>query len=290
MTPATTPATSYVVAIDVGGTGMKGGLVTDDGEIALHRHRPTDRAAPVAGVRAFAAELAALGAAHFGHGPRAAGLAVPGLVEDGVARYSATLGWRDVPAAEFCDLDVPVALGHDVHAAGLAEAEHAPERDFLLLPIGTSIAGAMVLRGRPYASTLAGQIGHIPVWPDGEACPCGQRGCLAAYASAGAIAARYGTPGAAEVARAVAAGEPRAGAVWARAVEALALALATYTLILDPAAIVIGGGLARSGDLLLAPLRDRLAARLAFRDPPALRASALGTRAGVLGAAMLTRG
>jgi glucokinase len=281
----------YVVAIDVGGTDMKGGLVPGDRADAVLRRSPTERADPVAGIRAFVAELAALGAERYGHGPHAVGLAVPGPVdtERQVARYSATLGWRDVPAAAFCDLPVPVAIGNDVQTAGLAEAGHAPETDFLFLPIGTSIAGAMIIRGEPYATTLSGQIGHIPVHPGGRPCPCGQRGCLAAYSSASAIAADYGAPAAVEVARAVAAGDPRAALVWAGAVDTLALALATYTLILDPAAIVIGGGLAESGDLLLAPLRTRLAAALTFRPPPRLRASALGMRAGLLGAAALAR-
>lgn len=278
---------SYVIAIDVGGTAMKAGLVGDTGDVELFRSRPTERSRPVSGVRAFARELAALGADRHGCGPRAVGLAVPGLVEDRIARYSAALGWRDVPATDFCDLDVPVALGHDVHAAGLAEAEHTREADFLLLPIGTGIAGAIILGGTPYATTLSGQIGHIPVWPGGRPCPCGQRGCLSAYASASAIASGYGTRGASEVARAVAMGDPRALRVWDEAVEALALALATYTLLLDPAAIVIGGGLAESGDLLLEPLRERLAAKLTFREAPPLRTSGLGMRAGVLGAAKL---
>ncbi len=291
MTGAHPAHPAYVVAIDVGGTDMKGGLVTGEGTDPVLVSRPTDRADPVAGIRAFAAELAALGAERYGHGPHAVGLAVPGPVDSvrQVARYSATLGWRDVPAAAFCDLPVPVVIGNDVQVAGLAEAAHAPETDLLFLPIGTSIAGAMVIRGEPYATTLSGQIGHIPVHPGGRPCPCGQSGCLAAYSSASAIAADYGVPSAAEVARAVAAGDPRAARVWAGAIDTLALALATYTLILDPAAIVIAGGLAESGDLLLAPLRTRLAAALTFRPPPHVRVSTLGMRAGVLGAAALAR-
>lgn len=321
---------TYVVAIDVGGTSMKGGLVTEQGGVTAAETRPTRRAdtghgaataaaalagavagssvagavaaatadAAVAGVRAFAADLAATGTALYGQAPRAVGLAVPGLVEQGVARYSAVLGWRDIPAADFCDLDVPLALANDVQAAGLAEASVTRESDFLFLAIGTSIAGAVFLGGEMYGTSLSGQIGHTPVRPDGRPCPCGQLGCLAAYASASAVAAGYGTTraaeaagtsGAAAVAEAVAAGDRRATEVWDEAVEALALALASYTLTLAPQAIVIGGGLAQSGDLLLAPLRRRLAARLTFRDAPPIRASRLGMRAGVLGAALLAQ-
>ncbi|GAA3098393.1 hypothetical protein GCM10020001_013510 [Nonomuraea salmonea] len=117
----------------------------------------------------------------------------------------------------------------------------------LYLPIGTGIAGAVVPSGALYggAGGWAGQIGHVPVWPDGLACGCGQAGCLAAYASGSAVAARCGVPGAEDVVRLAAQGDARATAVWAEAVEALALALATYTLVLDPAAVVIGGAACR---------------------------------------------
>ncbi|MET8869625.1 ROK family protein [Nonomuraea sp. NPDC004580] len=101
------------------------------------------------------------------------------------------------------------------------------------------------------------------------------------------MAARCGVPGAEDVVRLAAQGDARATAVWAEAVEALALALATYTLVLDPAAVVIGGGVSQAGDALVVPLRERLAARLAFRPAPDVRASRLGPLAGLLGAALL---
>ncbi|WP_214319850.1 ROK family protein [Nonomuraea sediminis] len=279
-----------VVAIDVGGTSMKGGLVARDGTILHEQRRPTPRAEGpervIATIRAFVAELAAAGE------PLAVGLAVPGLVTPERAVFAAAFGWRDVPAAAFADVDLPVALGHDVRSAGEAELAHGAGHDgghVLFLPIGTGIAGAAVLSGTLYggAAGWAGQIGHIPVWPDGRACGCGQRGCLGQYASASAIAARCGETSAADVVRRMQSGDPEAVLVWAEAVEALAIALATYTLIADPAVIVIGGGLSLAGEALLTPLRGRLAARLAFRAAPELRVSRLGTRAGMLGAALL---
>ncbi|WP_049577105.1 ROK family protein, partial [Nonomuraea sp. SBT364] len=225
--------------------------------------------------------------------PAAIGLAVPGLVTPSHAVFSAAIGWRDVPAAAFTSLDLPLALGHDVRAAGDAElaygtAAPAPG-DVLYVPIGTGIAGALVLRGSLYggAAGWAGQLGHIPVRPDGLPCPCGQRGCLGVYASASAIAGRCGESSAAEVVRRRAAGDPRAAEVWDDGMAALAAALATCTLLLDPALIVIGGGLSLAGDDLLGPLREHLAGRLAFRRPPPVRTSALGVHAGLLGAALL---
>ncbi|MEU6743010.1 ROK family protein [Streptosporangium sandarakinum] len=311
---------SFVVALDVGGTSMKGGLVTSTGEILLTDRRATPREqgpeAVVETIRSFIGDLAARG----GGAPAGVGLAVPGLVTADAALYSANIGWRDVPAAAFVPLDVPVMLGHDVRTGGLAESVLGAGRtvsDFLFLPIGTGIAGAMIVNGEPYggASGWGGEIGHIPVFPDGETCACGQIGCLETYASASAVARRYaarvaslaapapsglplpaapaavdgaGAPVTAEqVAALTAAGDPVATQIWGEAVEALALSLATYTLLLDPSVIVLGGGLAESGSLLSDPLSGRLRELLTFREAPPIRPAALGVSAGMLGAALL---
>ncbi len=291
---------------------MKGGLVARDGTILHAERRPTPRAeGPDAVVAAVSAFVTALTEHHpapgcgsasgfvpgpaTGSAPRAVGPVVPGLVTPARAVFSAAFGWRDVPAEAFTDVDLPVALGHDVRAAGEAELAHglpgdAPSGDVLFVPIGTGIAGAVALSGSLYggASGWAGQIGHIPVRPGGLPCGCGQRGCLSAYASAGAVAARCGETSAEEVLRRVRRGDAHAGQVWDDAVETLALALATYTLLLlDPELVVVGGGLSLAGPALIGPLRDRLAAHLAFRRPPRVRASRLGPDAGLLGAALL---
>ncbi|NUS06912.1 MAG: ROK family protein [Nonomuraea sp.] len=282
---------NYVVAVDVGGTTMKGGLIARDGTILHRERRPTPRAeGPERVVAAISAFVAALSASRPAPRPVAVGLAVPGLVTPERAVFSAAFGWRDVPAGAFTDGTLPVALGHDVRSAGEAELAYGSgAADTLYLPIGTGIAGAVVLSGSLYggAAGWAGQIGHIPVYPDGLPCPCGQRGCPAAYASAAAVAARCGETSAEDVVRRAASGDEKAARVWAEAVEALALALATYTLTLDPAAVVIGGGLSLAGDALVVPLRARLAARLAFLRPPEVRVSALGVDAGLLGAGLL---
>lgn len=279
---------------------MKGGLVTRSGEIIRTDRRATPRdrgpAAVVATIRSFIDDLATAG----GGAPAGVGLAVPGLVTADAALYSANIGWRDVPATDFVPLDVPVMLGHDVRTGGLAESVLGAGRelsDFLFLPIGTGIAGAVILHGEPYGGNTGwgGEIGHIPVFPEGEPCACGQIGCLETYASASAVARRYSTRAtssaapvtAEQVAALTASGDPLAMEIWDEAVEALSLALASYTLLLDPSAIVLGGGLAEAGSLLSVPLAERLGKRLAFRDAPPLRQAALGMSAGMLGAALL---
>jgi glucokinase len=286
-----------VLAVDVGGTAIKAAVIDQAGTVLDQVRRPTSPANGPASVldavRAAARELAHAGVV-------AAGVVIPGSVEvaTGMARYSANLGWRDVPLRDLlaADLGIPVTIEHDVRAAGLAEATLGAAygvTDCLVVVIGAGIAGVIrsagvALRG---ATDLAGEIGHIPVYPHGEPCACGQRGCLETYASAAAIARRYrALTGDALDTREIAARQATdAGArqIWAEATDALGVALATCTLLLDPVSIVLGGGLAEAGDRLLVPVRAALAERLTWRRPPSVSVSALGSRAGRLGAAIL---
>ncbi|WP_239089825.1 ROK family protein [Sphaerimonospora thailandensis] len=293
----------YVVALDVGGTSMKGGLVTRGGEVTALEGRPTGRESGpetvVAAIRAYVDELVDLGSSRYGAPPDGIGLAVPGIVTTSTAVYSANIGWYDVPVSAFVPPGIPARLGHDVRTGGLAESVLGAGRgvaDFLFLAIGTGIAGAVVIGGEPYggAEGSGGEIGHAPVWPAGEKCACGQIGCLETYASASALVRRYEARSpsrtaatAKDVVSLAVAGEAVAGEVFDEAVEALAISLASYVMLLDPAAIVIGGGLAEAGQTLFLPLEERLSARLTFRERPPLLPAALGMRAGMLGAALL---
>ncbi|MBN9619389.1 MAG: ROK family protein [Actinobacteria bacterium] len=292
-----------VVAIDVGGTTTKAARFAADGAVLVERVVPTPVAdgpdAVVTAVRALARELV-----EEADDVLACGLVVPGEVDSaaGVARYSANLGWRelafrDVLAAE---VGVPTVLGHDVRAGAYAERELGASHgvaDSVVVPIGTGVAAVAVSGGRAIhgATALAGELGHLAVVPDGEPCPCGQRGCLERYASAAAIARHYeqrtGTP---TDARTVAAriaedpdADPDAVAAWRQATDALATALAACTVLLDPSLFVLAGGLAEAGETLATPVRDRLAELVRFRPVPPVAVSPLGGAAGRIGAALL---
>jgi glucokinase len=235
--------------------------------------------------------------------PAAVGLVVPGVVDaaGGRAVFSANLGFRDVALREIVERasGLPALLEHDVRAAGVAEqalGATAGVQDYLLAVIGTGIAAVVCTGGQRVtgAGGVSGELGHIPVWPGGERCGCGQRGCLERYASAAAIARRYaqagGEPGlsAGDVLSRVA-GDERAQRVWAQAVRALGLALSTVTMLLDPELIVLAGGLSQAGAALLEPVRRELRELVVWRDPPRVELSPLGVRAGLLGAALLAR-
>ncbi|MFI8232231.1 ROK family protein [Streptomyces sp. NPDC085900] len=296
----------HVIALDVGGTGMKAALVGAGGELLHRARRATGRErgpdAVVEGILDFAAELRGYGIEHFGEPASAAGVAVPGIVDEplGLAAYSANLGWRDVPLRDLLShrLGAPVALGHDVRTGGLAEGRIGAGRGadrFLFVALGTGIAGAIGMAGRVESGAhgFAGEIGHIVVRPGGTPCPCGQAGCLERYASAAAVGEAWakacGDPDAdaAGCARAVTSGDPNAVRIWQGAIDALADGLLTALTLLDPRTLIVGGGLAEAGETLFTPLREAVERRVTFQKLPSIVPAALGDTAGCLGAGLL---
>lgn len=293
-----------VLAFDVGGTDIKSALFDADGRALGLRRTPTPAGGEDSPARLIErlAELAdELRTQHPDVVPRAVGLVVPGIVDadSGIGVFSSNLGWRDAPmrdqmAARF---GMPVAFDHDVRTASWAEHVLGGARDYanaVVLIIGTGIAGALLVDGRPYtAGGYAGEIGHSPIgeWP----CPCGARGCLEAIASAGAISRRYteatgeDVDGAREVIARATAGDEVAARVWDEALDALTMSIAQLTAIIAPQAVVIGGGLSRAGGALFDQLRVRLADRLSFHRIPDLVPAELSGNAGILGSALRAR-
>jgi glucokinase len=289
------PAT---IALDVGGTEIKGAIRNSDGEIAtLHRWpTPRDRGpdAVLRAVKDAAAELLSEAP-----GAEAVGLVVPGTVDEhaGVGLFSENIGWRDVPFRQLmADASgLPVGFGHDVRAGGLAERTVGAARGFddvLFLPIGTGISGAMVVEGRSIDGPFAGEIGHLDVG-SGRHCACGLTGCLETVATGPSIATIYGelsgstVSGAKPVVDLLLAGDNIAARVWTNAVNAIAHALTSYITLLDPELIVVGGGLSGAGEVLLDPLRAALRARLVWQREPRLVRAELGDMAGNVGAHLL---
>ncbi|MFE1908124.1 ROK family protein [Streptomyces gardneri] len=299
----------HVIALDVGGTGMKAALVGLDGALLYETRRPIGRergpAAVVESILGLARDLHLHGQTHFGTAAEAVGVTVPGIVdaERGVAVHSADLGWRNVPLRGLLGYRlgrIPVALGHDVRTRGLAEGRVGAGRGtgrFLFVSLGTGIAVAIGMDDGIEAGAhgCAGELGHIVVRPGGPVCRCGGRGCLEAVASAAAVGRAWATVGgertadAADCARAVEAGDEAASGVWRAAVDALADGLVTAITVLDPCTLVIGGELAETGDTLFTPLRSAVAERVTFQKLPAIVPAALGDAAGCVGAGLLAR-
>ncbi|WP_249999577.1 ROK family protein [Actinoplanes sp. M2I2] len=294
-----------VVALDVGGTGMKCALVRPDGTVHHTERHPTlaERGpdAVLETILDVADGLAAKARAD-GLEPVAAGVAVPGVVdeENGLAVWSSNVGFRDVPVRARVEerLGVPAVLGHDVRVGGIAEARLGAgqgHRHVLFVAIGTGIAAALVVGGAGYSGAhgAAGELGHIVVRRGGTPCLCGQQGCMEAYGSAKSIGRRYaelaGAPGATalDVVTGAGRGDALARTVWQEAVEALADGLVTAQALFDVGVFVIGGGLAEAGDALLHPLEDAFRERITFQRPPRFVRAGLGDEAGCIGAALL---
>jgi glucokinase len=295
-----------VIAFDVGGTDTKSALFDETGRMLGLTRTPTPhRGADTAtAVLEHVQELTLQKAREFpAVRPVAAGLIVPGLVDDdrGIGIHATNLNWSDVPFKQLVEarLGIPASFSHDVRAAG--QAEHRlgaarPYNDVVVMVIGTGIASALFIDGRPYiAGGYAGEIGHSVVDPAGPLCSCGAHGCLESIGSAGAIARRYQErtgikpSGAKEVLELAKDGDVAAGEVWSDALNALALSIAQLTAVLAPQAVVIGGGLAQAGDALFVPLRERVDALLSFHRRPELVPASIGENAGLFGAALRAR-
>lgn len=293
-------AREVAIGVDVGGTTIKLAVVDGLGRRYGEHTVPTPREVPalvaavVDGVRSFDALAQALTG---GREPLPVGVVVPGIVDEpaGVAVMSANLGWRDVPLAKLLTdaLGTPVALGHDVRAATLAEHRWGSGSDTMLfVALGTGIASGLVVdRVLVQGDGYAGEIGQLGVRTrDGSALVP-----LEHLASATRIAERYRAqvPGEADTAQVLARaaeGDAVARSVVDEAVSALADVLAGHVGLLGPVRIVVGGGLSAAGDVFLGPLRSALASRMTVAPAPEVVAATLGSWAGCLGAAMIAGG
>jgi glucokinase len=273
---------TLVFGVDIGGTDIKLGIVTEDGQIRDSGKIPTE---PSRGPEAAASRAAAWLAEH-ARGPDpvvAAGIGCAGLIdgERGYLHTSPNLaGWHDVPLRSIFEkaLGRPVIVENDANAAAYGEwakGAGAGMRNFVCLTLGTGVGGGIVLNGELYrgSSGFAGEIGHTVILADGPPCTCGNRGCLEAIISAKAIVARAlemlrssgemrpGWDCACTVemlAHAAEAGDAIAVAVLAETGRYLGIGLTNVVHVLAPEAIAIGGGVAGAGDFILDPARATL--------------------------------
>jgi glucokinase len=293
-----------VIGVDVGGTTIKAALLDSEGLEYGRSERPTPRHLGPDAVVATTIDIIAELRARVPEAGRvgAVGLVVPGVVDpqQGIAVYAANIGWRQLHLRQIVAeaVGLPVVLDHDVRAAGLAELESGAGRglqDVLYVALGTGVAAAVITRGEVVAGATdrAGELGHLPVFPDGEPCACGQRGCTETYASAAALSRRYTAASgisdvpAHDVVSRAAAGDALADAIFNDAITALGRALVHYVLLMDPELILIGGGMSASGAALLHPLTREVQAGLAWRPAPTILIGQFAGDAGRRGAALL---
>ncbi len=307
-----------VIGLDLGGTNLRIAGVTGAGEVlALYRERTNAAAGPddlieriVKGV-----DLVEKGLRKDGWEVLGASLGVPGVIsrKEGVVESSPNLpGWTKIPLLSRLrrHLSLPLLMENDANAAVFGEFWAGAGRGrstIVLLTLGTGVGGGIIVDGELLRGSdgMAGEVGHLTVEREGEPCPCGNRGCLERYASATGISRRYrflcsafpgsgpkGAPGdisAAEVHARAEQGDTLARRALAEAGTYLGIALASIVNIINPEAIIVGGGVLPAWDWIIPPARGEMFSR-AFQAPAErveLLPAALGDRAGLIGAAGL---
>jgi glucokinase len=282
----------YWAGVDVGGTKTHAIAITAKGEIVAEARRPTGFG-PLQVVNSVAATLEqvasmlGMDAAEFG----GIGIGLPGAVDavTGTVCHALNIGVERLELAERIHhrLDVSVMVENDVKAAALGAARQLNHSTggLAYLNLGTGLAAGLVLGGQLWrgGTGTAGEIGHIPIDPQGQVCACGQRGCLETSASGAAVAREWPTPNGSAINAVLAAvgdGDPAARRVLDRLADHVAIAVKVLVLTVDVETVVLGGGLSSAGERLrsaVAGSLDRDSATSAF-----LASLRLSSRVGIV--------
>lgn len=309
------------IGVDLGGTGIKAGVVNAEGKILSKASAPTLNERPYQEIIKDIASLCrrvAKQAYVAMEDVASIGVGVPGICnqETGVIPFCTNLGWHDVPFVEEMHkyLDVPVYVDNDATVAGFAESIAGVSvctRSSVFLTLGTGVGGGIVIGGRPYSGVhgIGSEIGHMIIKMDGEPCTCGNYGCFERYASATAIIreakrAVAQNPQSAILARCggneqkinakividcAKEGDETAKQVFDYYVKGLAHGIVSIINVLDPEVIVLGGGVSMAGQFLLDAVREAVKPLVFFKTMPYahIELAKLGSDAGVIGAALL---
>ncbi|MEI9907465.1 MAG: ROK family glucokinase [Actinomycetota bacterium] len=312
---------AYSIGVDVGGTKVLGGVVDESGKVLAHARRDTPRQGGKALTQAIADVALELMSAHE---ISSVGVSAAGFVSSDRKTMLATpniADWNGVNLdAELRALiNVPLVIENDANAAAWGEARFGAginQDHLMLLTIGTGIGGGVVVDGNLYrgAFGVAAEFGHMRVVPEGHLCGCGARGCFEQYASGNALLrhAREAINASPEVARnllslgdgtvagltgkhitdAARQGDAVALAAFNTTAQWLGAGIASLAVILDPACVVIGGGVIDAGEILLGPTRIAVERYMPFagkHPSPEIIAAKLGNDAGLVGVADLAR-
>lgn len=308
------------IGVDIGGTKIAAGAVDEKGYILekVRRRTPaTDSSAIVSAIVDAITDLRKR------HDVEAVGLGAAGFVDAArsTVLIAPNMAWREEPLRSklHSKLGLRVVVENDANAAAWGEFMFGAGEDvddLVMVTVGTGVGGGVVLDGTLYrgAFGVAAEIGHMRVVPDGRPCPCGNKGCWEQYASGSALTrearelAVKRSPQAATllemcggdpdlitghmVTEAAKEGDGYCVELLADTGTWLGEGIASLAAVLDPAAVVVGGGVSEAGDLLLEPTREALRRHLTgrrFRPELEIRLATRGNEAGIIGAADLAR-
>lgn len=311
------------IGIDVGGTNVKIALVDDKGKIIYSNSVPTYAKMgyeyTVNNIKQAIKDLMK----ETNTTPKdieGIGFDFPGQVDckTGVVKLAPNIpGWVNVPIAQMIEdeFHIPTRIDNDVRCAALGELKFGAGKgceNFICITVGTGIGSGLVINGKVVrgASNAAGELGHIKLQMNGgPICGCGDTGCLEAFASGPSIVAmaqdyikggkstKFREMAAAEggeitpymVAKAAEEGDPVAKRIFEIVGEYIGIGLTSVINLLNPEKVIIGGGVAEAGDLLLDPIRRTIKERAMVVAGSAVEIvpAELGNSAGVIGASML---
>lgn len=314
------------IGIDVGGTNVKIALVDDNGKIIYSNSVPTYAKMgyehTVNNIKQAIKDLMK----ETNTTPsdiEGIGFDFPGQVDckTGVVKLAPNIpGWVNIPIAQMIEdeFHIPTRIDNDVRCAALGELKFGAGRgceNFICITVGTGIGSGIVINGKVVrgATNAAGELGHIKLQMNGgPICGCGDTGCLEAFASGPAIVAmaqeyikggkstKFREMAAVEggeitpymVAKAAEEGDPVAKRIFEIVGEYIGIGLTSVINLLNPERVIIGGGVAESGELLLGPIRKTIKERAMVVAGNAVEIvpAQLGNSAGVIGASMLIEG
>ncbi|AKG21034.1 ROK family protein [Calothrix sp. 336/3] len=285
-----------VIGIDLGGTAIKLGLFTADGNCVKSLTVATPQ--PATPTAVFTTIVEAIAQVDPENHSTAIGIGTPGPADaqGRIALVAINLaGWQDVPLADWLEAKTgkPTILANDANCAGLGEAWLGAGRRFqnlILLTLGTGVGGAIILDGKLFVGHrgAAGELGLITLYPDGHVCNSGNQGSLEQFASVTAIRRRTGKEPS-ELGALAQQGDKSALAFWQEYGRDLGIGLTSLIYVLTPEAVVIGGGVSASCEFFLpgaiAEIEKRVlpTSRVGLEILPA----ELGNAAGMVGAAKL---
>ncbi len=310
------------IGIDVGGTNVKIALVNDKGNIIYSNSIPTRAEMgyeyTINNMKEAIAELLKETKSE-AKSIEGIGFGFPGQIDyqKGVVRLAPNIpGWVEVPIAEIMEKEfgIPTRVDNDVRCAALGELNYGAGigcENLICITVGTGIGSGLIINGKLVrgASNAAGEIGHIKLdMTGGPLCGCGDRGCLEAFASGPSIVAmaeEYIKGGKSTkyrelanpditpyiVSEAAKQGDPVAKRIFTIVGEYIGIGLASVVNLLNPEKIIIGGGVAAAGDLLLNPIKESLIKRAMPIAGSAVEIvpAQLGNSAGVIGASLLIK-
>ena len=292
----------FAGAIDIGGSSAKIGIIGEDGSVVRRDSVPTGlHGEPAVVVDAIASSLLPMLDAANAEGRPVSGIgvSVAGFLngDRSAMVHNANLpALRDFPLRRTLEerLSLDCRLEVDSNAAVVAEYRHGAGRGstrLLGVTVGTGLGGAVIIDGEMlrYTGECAGDLGHIIVAPDGRLCTCGARGCLEAMVDSAALSERGGGRPVREIVGSARKGDELALAALAETGRWLGLGLASLSPIFSPDRIVVGGGIAAAGDLLLDATRAsyRTHARPEFREKTQVVGSSFEGWEGIIGAGSL---